>query len=80
MEKDDNISKEFIAYCENIRRTIKSVTIDLKSKEHMLQETISNWQIYHNLYDSLEKWLNDGEHVLRRSAEEKLVSVNSLEI
>jgi len=41
----------------------------------MLQETINNWKIYHNLYDSLEKWLNEGEHVLRRSSEEKLVCI-----
>jgi 3-phenylpropionate/cinnamic acid dioxygenase small subunit len=40
----------------------------------MLQETINNWRTYHNLYDSLEKWLNEGEHILRRSSEEKLVS------
>jgi len=41
----------------------------------MLQETINNWKIYHNLYDSLEKWLNEGEYVLRRSSEEKFVCI-----
>lgn len=71
--KDDNTSRDFTTYCENIRRTIKSITIDLKSKEHLLQETIANWKIYHTHYDSLENWLNEGEHVLRRSSEEKLV-------
>lgn len=70
---DDNTSRDFTAYCENIRRTIKSITIDLKSKEHLLQETIANWKIYHTHCDSLENWLNEGEHVLRRSSEEKLV-------
>jgi hypothetical protein len=42
----------------------------------MLQETINNWRIYHNSYDSLEKWLDEGEHVLRRSSDEKLVSLS----
>ncbi|CAF1393388.1 unnamed protein product [Rotaria sordida] len=74
-KKDDHISREFNAYCENIRKTMKNFNIDLKTKENMLQETINNWKIYHNLYDSLEKWLNEGEHVLRRSSDEKLVSV-----
>ena len=73
--KDDNISREFTAYCENIRKTVKSAALDLQTKEHMLQETMNNWRIYHNLYDSLEKWLNEGEQVLRRSSEEKLVSM-----
>ena len=41
----------------------------------MLQETINNWKIYYNLYDSLEQWLNEGEFILRRSSEEKLVSI-----
>ncbi|CAF3109668.1 unnamed protein product, partial [Rotaria sp. Silwood2] len=50
---------------------MKNFNIDLKTKENMLQETINNWKIYYNLYDSLEKWLNEGEHVLRRSSEEK---------
>ncbi|CAF4691008.1 unnamed protein product, partial [Rotaria sp. Silwood2] len=68
---NDHISKEFNAYCENIRKTMKNFNIDLKTKENMLQETINNWKIYYNLYDSLEKWLNEGEHVLRRSSEEK---------
>lgn len=79
-KKDDNTSRDFIAYCENIRRTIKSLAIDLKSKEHILQETINNWKIYHTHYDSLESWLNEGEHVLRRSSEEKLVCRHILEI
>lgn len=55
---------------------MKSFNIDLKTKEHILQETINNWKIYHSSYDSLEKWLNEGEHVLRLSSEEKLVSIN----
>jgi hypothetical protein len=42
----------------------------------MLQETINNWKIYHNLYDSLENWLNEGERILRRSSEEKLVCIS----
>ena len=43
----------------------------------MLQETINDWKVYHSSYELLEKWLNEGEHALRRSAEEKLVSTNS---
>ncbi len=42
----------------------------------MLQETINNWKIYLNLYDSLENWLNEGERILRRSSEEKLVCIS----
>jgi len=70
---DDNVSRNFTTYCDNIRKTIKSLTIDLRSKEHMLQETIENWRIYHNLYETFEKWLIDGEQILRRSSDEKLV-------
>ena len=40
----------------------------------MLKETLENWKIYENSYDQLDKWLTEGEHVLRRSPEEKLVS------
>ena len=57
-----------------LRRTVKAMASDLKSKEQMLQETINDWKVYHSSYELLEKWLNEGEHVLRRSAEEKLVS------
>ncbi|CAF4193831.1 unnamed protein product, partial [Rotaria magnacalcarata] len=78
-KKDDQVAREFHIYGENIRKTLKSFNVDLKAKEHMLQETISGWKVYHNLYDSLENWLNEGEHVLRRSSEEKLVSVNTRE-
>jgi hypothetical protein len=42
----------------------------------MLQETINNWKIYLNLYDSLENWLNEGERILRRSSEEKVVCIS----
>jgi hypothetical protein len=42
----------------------------------MLQETINNWKIYHSQYDSLENWLNEGERILRRSSEEKLVCIS----
>jgi hypothetical protein len=40
----------------------------------MLQETMDNWKTYHSTYDPLEKWLAEGEQILRRSSEEKLVS------
>jgi hypothetical protein len=40
----------------------------------MLQETIDNWKIYESSYDQLDRWLAEGEQVLRRSPEEKLVS------
>lgn len=41
----------------------------------MLQETLNNWKIYNTTYDQLERWLAEGEQVLRRSSEEKLVSI-----
>ncbi|CAF3725966.1 unnamed protein product [Adineta steineri] len=70
--KDEEKSKEYNKYCDDIRKTIKSGTIDLKSKEHLLQETINNWKIFHSSYDSLEKWLNDGEAILGGTSDEKL--------
>lgn len=70
---DDRMSKEFQAYCENIRRSVKSMSMDLKAKERLLQETIQQWRIYSNSYDSLLHWLQEGEYILRRSSEEKLV-------
>ena len=39
----------------------------------MLQETMDNWKVYLNSYDQLERWLAEGEQVLRCSSEEKLV-------
>ncbi|CAM2712242.1 unnamed protein product [Rotaria socialis] len=75
----DHVAREFHIYCENIRKTLKSFNVDLKAKEHMLQETISGWKVYHNLYASLENWLNEGEHVLRRSSEEKLEFFSNVE-
>lgn len=44
----------------------------------MLQETLENWKIYDSSYDPLDKWLSEGEQILRRSSsEEKLVSYKS---
>lgn len=40
----------------------------------MLQETLDNWKVYHNTYEQLERWLNEGDQVLQRSPQEKLVS------
>ncbi len=71
---DDRTSKEFHAYCENIRKTLKSSVVDLTTKEHILQETLDNWKIYHNCFDQLKKWLTEGEQILRGSSEEKRVS------
>ncbi len=73
-KKDDRTAKEFQAYCEDVRKTLKSATVDFKTSEHLLQETLNNWKIYHNSYDQLDKWLAEGEQILRRSTEEKLVS------
>ena len=72
------MSKEFQAYCENIRRAVKSMAMDLKAKERLLQETIQQWRIYSTSYDSLVQWLQEGEYILRRSSEEKLVRSPSL--
>jgi hypothetical protein len=74
--EDEEKSREFQAYCEKIRKMAKSASIDLQAKKHMLEETISNWTIFHELYDSLENWLNEGEAVLGRTSEEKMVSAN----
>ncbi|CAF1553927.1 unnamed protein product, partial [Adineta steineri] len=71
-KKDERIAKEFHAYCENIRKILKSAVVDLKTKEHILQETLDNWKIYQNSYDQLKKWLTEGEQILQRSLEEKL--------
>ncbi|CAF3955463.1 unnamed protein product, partial [Rotaria sordida] len=70
-KKDDQTSKGFNAYCEYVRKTLKSSALDLKTKEHMLQETMDNWKIYLNSYDQLEKWLTEGDQVLLRSSKEK---------
>ncbi|CAF4459410.1 unnamed protein product, partial [Rotaria magnacalcarata] len=64
------------AYCECVRKTLKSAALDLKTKEHMLQETLDNWKVYLSSYDQLERWLNEGDQVLQRSSQEKLVSSN----
>jgi hypothetical protein len=50
------------------------MTIDLDTQGHMLEETIENWKIYENSYDQLDKWLTEGERILQRSADDKLVS------
>ncbi|CAF3804026.1 unnamed protein product [Adineta steineri] len=71
-KKDERVAKEFHAYCENIRKILKSAVVDLKTKEHILQETLDNWKIYQNSYDQLKKWLTEGEQILQRSLEEKL--------
>ncbi|CAF5217048.1 unnamed protein product [Rotaria magnacalcarata] len=75
-KKDDQTSKGFNAYCECVRKTLKSAALDLKTKEHMLQETLDNWKVYLSSYDQLERWLNEGDQVLQRSSQEKLVSSN----
>ena len=71
---DDHVGKEFLAYCEQVRKLLKSISTDLKSKEHLISETLNNWNIYENLFDQLEKWFNDGRRVLLRSADEQLVN------
>ncbi|CAF4079785.1 unnamed protein product, partial [Rotaria sp. Silwood2] len=70
-KKDDQTSKGFNAYCEYVRKTLKSAALDLNTKEHMLQETIDNWKIYLSSYDQFERWLTEGDQVLLRSSEEK---------
>ncbi|UJR08743.1 hypothetical protein I4U23_013000 [Adineta vaga] len=69
--RDEERSKEFNGYCEKIRRTVKSANIDLESKKHILEETLNNWRIYHENYDSLENWLSEGEKILVRTSDEK---------
>ena len=72
---DERIAREWQAYGENIRKILKSATIDLKSKEHMLHETLDNWKVYHSSYGQLKSWLGEGEQILRRrSDDEKRVS------
>jgi hypothetical protein len=77
-DADDKTAKEFLAYCENVRKILKSASTNLKSVDHLLQETLENWKTYHSLFDQLEKWLAEGEQILLRSAEEKLVTFRSL--
>ncbi|CAF1663438.1 unnamed protein product, partial [Adineta ricciae] len=71
-KKDDRTAKEFHAYSDNIRKTLKSAVVDLKTKEHLLQETLDNWKVYQNSYEQLKVWLNEGEQILQRSSDEKL--------
>ncbi|CAF1053347.1 unnamed protein product [Adineta ricciae] len=71
IKKDDERAREYQMYCDKIRRTAKTVSTDLESKQHLLEETISSWRIYHELYDSLEDWLSKGEHMLGQTSEEK---------
>ena len=68
------LSKEFTAYCEDVRKTLKSTAIDLETQGHMLEETIENWKIYEKTYDQLDNWLAEGERILQRSADKQLVS------
>jgi inhibitor of KinA sporulation pathway (predicted exonuclease) len=74
---DDRIVAEFQSFCDYARKLLPSLTIDLKSLELLLQETMKNWNIYHDLSKQLEKWLNESEQVLRRSAEDRFVSVRA---
>ena len=50
------------------------MSIELKSKEHLLQDTVHHWKIYHHSYEAVERWLEEGENVLRRSSDEKEVN------
>ena len=77
-QTDDRTAKEFHAYSDNIRKTLKSAVVDLKTKEHLLQETLDNWKVYQNSYEQLKVWLNEGEQILQRSLDEKLVSGDRL--
>lgn len=70
---DERASKDFQTYCENIRRTVKIMGVDLKAKEELLEELIHHWKVFLNNYETLEKWLQEGEYVLRRSSDEKMV-------
>ena len=75
MNSDDERAREYQMYCDRIRRTAKSASIDLEAKKHLLEETISSWRIYHELYDSLADWLSKGEHMLGQTSEEKNVKI-----
>lgn len=55
-----------------IRQRLKSIGIELTSKEKLLQMTLESWKVYHELFEKLERWLSEGEQILRRpSTEEK---------
>lgn len=73
MNSDEERAREYQMYCDRTRRTVKSAGIDLEAKKHLLEETISSWQIYHESYDSLEDWLSKGERMLGQTSEEKNV-------
>jgi len=53
---------------------LKSTTLELESQGRMLQETMDNWNTYEKFYGQLDEWLTEGERILQRSDEDKLVS------
>jgi hypothetical protein len=70
---DGPIVKEFDVYCERIRRTLNKSMITIESQGNLLDETLGNWHIYENSYESLEQWLNENEQVLRQTSQDKQV-------
>lgn len=74
--QDDRTSKELTAFCEQLRKNLKSFATEFKSKEHLLQETLDKWNIYEQNSQQLEKWFNDGRRLLMRPVDEQLVSTS----
>lgn len=77
---DDRLGKEFLAYCETIRQRLKSLGRELESKEKLFQLTLQSWRTYHDLFEKLERWLKEGDEILRRpSSEEKFQHFASID-
>ncbi|CAF1247326.1 unnamed protein product, partial [Didymodactylos carnosus] len=79
LSKKDDRKKEFITFTEQVRKRMKSAVTDLTSKETLLEETMENWNTYYSCIEPFEKWLNEGEQVLRRSSEEKTAYFSNVE-
>ena len=65
------------AYFDEVNGRWKKVSVEIKSVESMLKEVIDSWRRYNSCVDVLTVWLNEGEQVMARSAEEKQVCGSS---
>ena len=74
-----NIPKDEIekmnTYFDEVNGRWKKVSVEIKSVQSMLEEVIDCWRKYNACVDVLTVWLNEGEAVMSKSAEQKQVSV-----
>jgi hypothetical protein len=61
---------------------VKNMSMDLKSKERLLQETMQQWRIYSSSYDPLIQWLQEGEYICHHGLDEarQLLARHSLQV